>query len=131
MEKIVTFSQTARIDVEGIAFLSRAVDAVTLPDLLRQIDSGVALCFVGRDDSGRVVCAFALRVDRLAAGADGVILACAGAMPGARLMDFFPVAEARFSGVSRLRVHTRRPGMVRELLDRGYRLMEFVLVKPS
>lgn len=112
------------------ALLLRAVDSKRehLADLRATVESaGAALFHVLAGD--RIVGAVVLRVDRFASGAQGVIVAAAGRLPGVRLADLLPHFEGRMTGVDSIRIHTRRQGMVRLLRRAGYRAAETVMVK--
>lgn len=113
------------------ALLLRAVDSKSahLADLRDTVESAGATLFHVLSGN-RIVGAVVLRVDRFASGAQGVIVAAAGRLPGVRLADLLPHFEARMPGVDSIRIHTSRRGMVRRLLRSGYSISETVLVKP-
>ena len=78
----------------------------------------------------RLIGAAVLRVDHLESGPEGVIVAAAGRLPGVRLLDLLAHFEHRLPGVTAIRIHTSRPGMVRSLTRAGYEVAETVLRKP-
>lgn len=62
-----------------------------------------------------------LRIERMTGGAEGVLLAAAGRLAGARLYgQVLPAIEALFTGVNSLRADPCRAGAVRELARAGY-----------
>jgi len=114
-------------DIEALVRIA-APDAVD--DIRMQVDSGAASVFDVAIDGQRAA-AFVLRVDHLAAGPQGVIVAAAGDGGGIDLVGvLLPHVEAMFGPVvDSIRVHTARTGMARRLAGQGYRLTELVLEK--
>lgn len=112
------------------ALLSRAVAGKA--EALANVRAGVESCgatLLHVLSGSRLVGAIVLRVDPLPSGPEGVIVAAAGRLPGVRLFDLLPHFEQRFKGVTAVRVHTARPGMVRQLLCAGYEVQETVMRK--
>jgi hypothetical protein len=106
------------------------VPCFTVADYLLEIDAGAARLYRVTCE-GELVGFFVLRVERYAGGAEGVILAAAGGLRGARLFDqVLPALERMFSGVSSIRVDTGRPGAIRQLLRAGYHATHVVMRKP-
>ena len=100
-----------------------------LDEVKRQVECGAALLFDGRR-AGKRICAFVLRIDELAAGPQGVIVAAAGDGEGVNLTDsVLPVIERMFIGCTSVRIHTARRGLAKKLLQRGYAFEEIVLTK--
>jgi len=99
-------------------------------DVRMQVEAGTAQA-VRISIGGEAIGAFVVRVDHLAAGPQGVIVAGAGDGKGVDLVNtLIPVIEGLFYGVTSKRVHTRRPGIAKQLVKKhGYRIQEFVLVK--
>lgn len=80
----------------------------------------------------RLAGVYACRLDRFACGAELVIVAASGRLPGVSLTaSVLPAIEAtaRGLGASAVRVHTRRPGLRRVLARYGYAETEVVLTK--
>lgn len=100
----------------------------TLSDLREQIGQGAALFHVYQ--AGKMVGAMILRVDQSASGAEGVVVAAAGRLPGFDFtLDLLPHVERLFHGVKSVRIHTARPGMARKLAASGYTPTEMVFSK--
>ncbi len=82
------------------------------------------------DGIGQIVARYALRVDRFANGAEGVIVAAVGGRRGISLANaFIPVIERQFAGCTSVKVETRRRGLVARLAGMGYRVDGFILRK--
>lgn len=89
--------------------------------------SGLPL-FIGRRD-GVPVLAYLLRVDETPHGAEGVIVAAAGSLPGVDLTGrVLPFIESRLD-CDWLRIHTARAGLGRKLQKQGYAVREAVYAK--
>lgn len=79
---------------------------------------------------GAVVARWALRVDRTAAGREGVIVAAVGGMRGIDLTrSFLPIIERQLDGVDVVKIETPRKGLVAKLLAQGYKVEGYVLRK--
>lgn len=89
--------------------------------------SGLPL-FVGRHH-GQPVLAYLLRVDDTPQGAEGVIVAAAGNLPGVDLTGrVLPFIEGQLD-CDWLRIHTARAGLGRKLQQQGYAVRETVYAK--
>ena len=100
-----------------------------LDEVRRQVEQGGALLFQARR-AGTCICAFVLRIDELAAGPQGVIVAAAGDGGDVNLTDtLLPAMEGMFSGCTSVRIHTRRRGLAKKLMERGYAFEEIVLTR--
>ena len=106
-----------------------ALDSVDdLIDLKAQVEAGADLFMVTRGPE--LIGAYILRVDHLASGPEGVIVAAAGHIDGGGLLaGLLPVIEKQFMGVGRIRAHTNRPGIAKQLERAGYKAAEIVLRK--
>lgn len=79
---------------------------------------------------GRAVGYALLSVDVQQYGAEGVIEAAAGRLPGVDMTaDLLPLFEAQFRGVKAIRLQTARRGMVRKLERQGYEKTHYVMRK--
>lgn len=108
----------------------RAEPMATAETLRADVEAGRATLLEVRDESGRFVGAVVLRVESRELGAEGVIDAAVGNLPGVALLPaVLPALEQSFYGVRSIRVQTARPGLIRALLPFGYRLREFTLAK--
>jgi hypothetical protein len=108
--------------------LPAALAGATLADLRNQVENGAQLFHICA--GAAVVVALVLRVDHTATGSEGVIVAASGGLAGVDLVaSCMPAIEAQFSGVSRYRIHTARPGLVRKLAKQGYGPREIVCYK--
>ncbi|SOD41607.1 hypothetical protein [Nitrosovibrio sp. Nv4] len=107
-------------------WLGRVDQDATLADLKRQSEAGLCqVVYVER--GGAVAGAVLLRIDVTSSGPQGVMVAAAGAL---ELMPVcMPYLEKMFQGVSSIRIHTARPGLVRKLTAMGYKPTEMVLRK--
>lgn len=77
-----------------------------------------------------LVGAFVLRVEHKAHGAEGVIVAGGGKLPGVSLLRAtIQDIEHRFKGCVSIRAHTARRGIMKELSRFGYAPREVVLAK--
>lgn len=100
-----------------------------IDEVCAQVESGKALLFVGNGEEKRMF-AFVLRVDELAAGPQGVIVAAAGKGDGINLTDsILPVIESMFKECTSVRIHTARRGLAKKLPLHGYRFEEMVFTK--
>jgi hypothetical protein len=122
--------EAATLDEEVTALIAQAVQHASLADIALQVGCGVAKVFRVRDGE-QVVMAFVLRVDHLAKGSEGVIVAAGGACDGVDLTaTMIPTIERMFVNCKSMRVHTARPGLVKLLVNRfGCQLSEMVLTK--
>ena len=114
-------------DVEEILLPACPVMA----EVRAQVSSGRAILYSIRTDGERIA-NFVLRVDCMASGKhQGVIVAAAGRGGELNLTDeLLPFIEKMFVDCDSIRVHTRRPGLVRQLVGKyGYGLEEIVLMK--
>lgn len=108
--------------------LAAAVSHASVEDIRRQVEAGAALFQVTA--KGAVVGYYVLRVDKLSAGCEGVLVAAAGRIPGVDLTAaLVPVIERQFIGCVSMRVHTNRPGLVKKLAAQGYGGAEIVVRK--
>ncbi len=104
-----------------------AVDFVD--DVRIQVEAGAAKVFFVLDGALIIGC-FVLRIDHDSQGAEGVIVAAGGACRGVDLVaSCLPAVEQLFIGVSRVRIHTERPGLEKKLQALGYFRREVVYVK--
>lgn len=108
-----------------------AHDPTTTPATLQRLVERSAAVLVEVLQGRTLVGAAVLRVDYTDNGPEGVIIAGAGKLPGARLLrDVLPRLERQFIGVRWVRIHTAREGLERELINRhGYTRAEVVLRK--
>lgn len=87
--------------------------------LLLERDPEAALLRVTSAD--KLVGYVILQVDRYAECSEGVIVAAAGRLPGADLVELvLPALERSFEGVVSYRLTTARRGLIRKLLRRGW-----------
>lgn len=102
--------------------------STTLADLRAQVEQGASLFHVL---AGELVCgAFLLRVDHLAQGAEGVIVAAAARLDGVDLTHTcIPAIEGLFQGCRTLRYHTESAALARKMARHGYEPREFVCYK--
>lgn len=131
-QKKLTIRPVGRLDDDARAAYARAMRHDTNGGLraLAEVLAGADL-FEVVDESGAVVLRYALRVDKHAEGAEGVIVAAVGKLPGADLCELFvPVIERQLSGAAAVKVTTRRMGLVEKLRAKGYQLEGFILRKP-
>lgn len=119
-------------DLASVApFLSRALPHdVAWPGQLRETVAGCHLFEMRRD--GQIVGAFAARVDRFETGA-ALFVACAGAAPGADVLpELVAWVEQQARDVVKARQAqclTARPGLVRALKRRGFRVGGYLMTK--
>lgn len=125
MEKTVTLTiaPAAWCD-QAAAMLARTIRGApcyTVDDMRAEIEQGPAALYSVTRDSGELVGYVVLRVELYQGGAEGVIVAGAGELMGAKLYgQVLPALERMFTGVSSIRVEACRRGAVRELLELGY-----------
>lgn len=105
----------------------------TVEDYRRMIEDDPMLTGLYRvSEGGRIVGFAVLRVEMYSGGAEGVILAAAGRLPGtdltAALLD---TMEKKFAGVKGFCIATARPGLKKKLEAQGYSLTHYVLRKPA
>jgi hypothetical protein len=107
-----------------------AQSGASIPDLRHQVTTGTAQLFTVQEGE-IVIAAYVLRIDTLATGPQGVIVAAAGRGKGVNLTEsILPVIEGQFKGCASVRLHTARPGLARRVIqDHGYRITELVLEK--
>lgn len=128
LAKVEVTIKPAPWSAESAMWLTLALQHATVADLRAQVEAGAALFAV--ESSGRMVGAFVLRLDQTAQGAEGVIVAAGGNLPGFDFTaDLLPHVEDLFSGVVAIRIHTARPGMARKLAAAGYLPREVVFSK--
>lgn len=97
--------------------------------LENMVKAGEALLF-GVFAGCYMVAAYVLRVDHKPHGDEGVIVAAAGKLKGFSLItSLLSHVEQQFKGCASIRVHTARPGMVRQLKKAGYMPREIILSK--
>lgn len=118
--------------VAAEAFLAEAMQADPLAgvaQLRRLCESGEAMLYVIKHDS-YMVAAFVLKVDQKAHGAEGVIVAAGGSLPGINLMRAtLGSIEKLFKGCDSIRVHVTRKGLMRQFSRAGYVPREVVFSK--
>ena len=99
-----------------------------LLDIKSQLEHGAALFYVKHE--GATVGAFVLRVDMLASGAEGVIVAASAKLAGVDMIETcMPAIESKFVGCKSIRYHTRHPALARKLARRGFVAREIVCSK--
>lgn len=109
--------------------LAPALPFVGVESVRDQVQAGVAVLFYVMHE-GEKVGAYVSRVDHAGDIAEGVIVAAGGKLRGVDLAPLIlPEAEKQFRGVSAIRIHTARPGLVRRLVAAGYGPQEFVMRK--
>lgn len=131
-QKKLTIRPAGRLDDDARAAYARAMRHDTNGGLraLAEVLAGAEL-FEVVDESGAVVLRYALRVDKHAEGAEGVIVAAVGKLPGVDLCELFvPVIEAQLQGAAAVKVTTRRMGLAKKLMDKGYEFGGLILRKP-
>lgn len=97
--------------------------------LENMVKSGEALLF-GVFADCYMVAAYVLRVDHKPNGDEGVIVAAAGKLKGFSLVtSLLSHVEQQFKGCASVRVHTARPGIVKQLRQAGYMPTEIILSK--
>ena len=97
--------------------------------LKRMVENGAAELF-GVFSGLYLVGCYVLRIDRKPRGNEAVIVAAAGRVKGASLIhSVLPHVESQFHGCKAIRVHTARPGLMRELKKHNYQVREVILVK--
>lgn len=113
-------------------FLDRAM----LSDPLAGIEQLSAMVAANEAHLFHLICddylvgAFVLRVEYKAHGAEGVIVAGGGKLPGVSLLRaVIHDIERRFQGCVSIRAHTARRGIMKELSRFGYVPREVVLSK--
>lgn len=89
-----------------------------------------AQCFAVLDGEGREVGNYAVTVNAYAHGDEVVVIAAAGAIPGADLVaSLVPYIEQQAAGAKALTVHTRRRGLLVKLGALGFRCEGYILRK--
>lgn len=116
---------------ETAQLVALAVQHASLADIERQVTGGRAKLFIVSSEAGAMLGAFVLRVDELARGSEGVIVAAAGSGRDIDLTaSVLPVVEKMFINCVSVRLHTARTGLARKLMRHyGYVTREVVLVK--
>lgn len=126
-------TQTLTIDrVEWSADLEALLLAAAdgdIDEIRLQVGQGAQVFDVRRE--GKRLAAFVLRVDWLTTGPQGVVVVAAGDGEGIDLTrTVLPHIERMFGPeVKSMRIHTKRPGLVRKLVREGYGKPEWVLTK--
>jgi hypothetical protein len=112
------------------AMICRALATATLEDIKFQVEHGAQL-FEVVSEAGEVLCAFVLRVDRLACRTVGVIVAAGGGAAGVDLTAVIVphIERHMFVGVDAIAVHTERAGLIKKLSRQGYKVAEIILEK--
>lgn len=111
------------------AFIAMALATASIDDIKRQTDNGAQL-FEVVAESGAVVAAFVLRVDRQECRNVGVVVAAGGALQGVDLTALImPNIERMFYGCDSIRIHTARVGLLKKLARQGYSTAEIILEK--
>lgn len=129
-QELTRLTRVAVLDDEARAAYAAVVRDFDTSGGLQSVDDLLA----GADlfeivHGGRVVLRYALRVDDLPRGREGVIVAAVGDMPGVSLCNaFLPVIEEQLAGVAAVRAETTRKGMAAKLMHHGYE-MHFCLRK--
>lgn len=124
--KILTIAACAWCDEAArmLAATVRGAPCFKVDDYQRELDRDPNLNKLYRvsDEDGACVGYIVLRVEYFAGGAEGVIVAAAGRVAGARLYpQLLPEIERMFKGVKSLRVNTCREAGMRYLASAGYR----------
>ena len=113
-------------------FLAEAmqVDPLAGVEQLRRLcQNGEAMLYVIKAES-YMVAAFVLKVEQKPNGAEGVIVAAGGSMPGVNLMRAtLGSIEKLFKGCDSIRVHVTRKGLMRQFARAGYAAREVVFTK--
>lgn len=107
-------------------------DATTTTATLESLVIGHKAALFDVYADNRIVGAVVMRVEQCERGPEGVIVAAAAKLTGAQLTrDVLPIIERHFIGVHWIRIHTARPGLVRELTKQrhDYEYAETVLRK--
>lgn len=113
---------------DAVLWLSQALGTSTIEDLEHQANNGAALFYIR--SGAAVVGAFLLRIDLEPEGPQGVIVAGAARDEGVDILaSVMPSIESRFQGVTSIRYHTNRPGLVKALAPLGYAWREIICVK--
>lgn len=120
---------------EAAPFLARALSdgdtsggVSSLDDLTRNAH----LCGVVESDTGDLIAAYAVRVNRQAGGPVAWVTAAGGALQGADLIaGILPAVEqqAREAGCVQIAIETRRPGLVRKMKRAGFKACSVVMRK--
>jgi hypothetical protein len=136
-EKILTLSPAAWCD-QAAAMLATTIrnsPCYTVRDLEVEIRAGGATLYSVTADDGELVGYVVLRVETYEGGSEGVIVAGAGKLMGARLYpQILPALERMFYGVRSVRVEACRPGALRLLQKAGYTMTHAIarrLVEPA
>lgn len=110
-------------------WIAQALQHATTAQIRHQVEQGGASVFYVMAGA-ECVGAFVLRADGTADGSEGVIVAAAGHLPGADLIETcLPQIEKLFINCRRIRYHTARPAMARRLVAHGYAPAEIVCMK--
>lgn len=121
-------SEAVEWNEEAARLLSRAIHNCDIDDLRIQVENGAALfkLSVGDELAGYYI----LRIDNLTHWDEAVYVAGAGA---STLYDLpklsIALAQQQVHGCKFLRIHTARAGVVKKMLQMGFKAQEFVLMK--
>lgn len=115
---------------EADRLIGLSVQHATPADIRHQVEHGARLFYVKLGPA--IVGAFVLRVDHLPCGAEGVIVAAAGDLPGFDLTaTCMPAIESLFVDCVTVRYHTASPALARKLYGLGYLPREIVCMKDT
>lgn len=111
----------------------RGVPCFTVEDYAREIEQNIdCQLYSVATEAGALVGFIVLRIERYAGGAEGVLVAAAGRLPGANLYaQVLPALERMFRGVKSYRVDSCRSAGVLELMRAGYLPTHFVMRKAA
>lgn len=110
------------------ALIASALSTAGLADIKREVEDTASL-WVLCDDDAETLAAFVLRVDQLADGCEGVVLAAGGKADFDLTAVVMPHIEKMFVGCKSMRVHTERMGLVKKLKLQSWYLAEMVMRK--
>jgi len=104
-----------------LATTIRGAPCYTVRDLGAEVMRGDATLYRVSAEDGRLVGFVVLRIELYEGGAEGVIVAGAGELAGARLYrQVVPALERLFTGVKSIRVESCRKAGTKALLELGY-----------
>lgn len=128
-EEVLTIAAAEWAEADAVALASAFTVSGALEAVAAQVQSGAA-CLFHVIDGAAVVGRYVLRVDQLGDSAEGVVVCAWGEWRGGALLPVvLPYIEKQFRGVSALRIHSARPGMIRRLAAIGYQPQEIVMRK--
>jgi len=105
-----------------LATTIRGAPCYTVGDMRAEIAAGGAKLYSVTADTGELVGYVVMKIEHYEGGAEGVIVAGAGRLMGARLFrEVLPALERMFTGVRSIRVDACRGGSLRELMRQGYK----------